>query len=230
MKMRIINRVLIALCLIAGGIVLWILYLYNYIPHRQYHDEDFQIVFQDAQNDENHNGIDDFHDILAGAKQEVLRNPTYRSAYYEGGYPPPEEGVCTDVIWRSLAAAGYDFKAMIDADIAACAECYPRTDGKPDPNIDFRRVPNVHVFLSRHTQSRTTDIYAIDEWQAGDIVVFSDRHIAIVSDLRNYRGIPFLIHNAGLYKMEEDCLWREAFLKGVSGHYRFIYHEKPNEY
>lgn len=225
MNMRIVNRLLTVLCLIAGGIVLWILYLYNYIPHRQYGDEDFQIIFQAAQNDQNQNGIDDFYDILAGAKQEVLRHPQYRSEYYEGGYPPDEEGVCTDVIWRSLQNAGYDLKALMDADIAACVECYPRTDGHPDPNIDFRRVPNIHVFLARHTRSCTTDITAVDEWQAGDIVVFSDSHIAIVSDIRNHHGIPFLIHNAGLYRMEEDCLWREAFLKGVSGHYRFIYHE-----
>lgn len=229
MSMRILNRVLAVLCLMAGAMVLWILYLYSYIPHRAYEADDCHDEFPMAEHDQNDNGIDDFTDILAGAKQEVLRNPHYRSAYYEGGYPPDEEGVCTDLIWRSLRHAGYDFKAMIDADIAACEECYPRVHHQPDPNIDFRRVPNIHVFLARHTQSCTTDITAVDEWQAGDIVVFGDSHIAIVSDLRNHRGQPFLIHHAGLHRMEEDCLWREAFLKGVSGHYRFVYHEADDD-
>lgn len=215
---------MLAVCVAAVGIVLWILYLYNVIEHRRFSDRDFNITFHCSDHDENNNGIDDLIDIINGAKAETKRKPTYRSAYYEGGYPPEEEGVCTDVIWRALQAAGYDFKSMIDADIVACPQCYPRVYPKPDPNIDFRRVPNVHVFLKRHAKALTTDLNQIDQWQGGDIVVFGDTHIGILSDVRNRNGIPFLLHNGGLPKMEEDCLWREQLLKGISGHYRFIYH------
>lgn len=226
MKKSTLNKLLIACLTITVLIVGWILYLYNLIPHARYSDEHFGIHFQASGNDANKNGIDDFLDILQGAKEEAKRSPTYHSAYYAGGYPPPVEGVCTDVIWRSLKVAGYDLKTMVDEDIASCVECYPRVHGEPDPNIDFRRVPNLAVFFERHTMSLTTDLSNIEEWQAGDIVIFSDSHIGIISDIRNAKGVPFLIHNGGLPNMEEDCLWREDFLKGISGHYRFVVDEK----
>ncbi len=228
-KKRMMNCLLGALIIIVSLIIVWVLYLYNIIEHRHFSDEDFGIVFQESGRDQNGNGVDDLLDILFGAKEEAKRRPTYRSVYYDGGYPPSSEGVCTDVIWRALQNAGYDLKTMVDEDIAACITCYPRVNGSPDPNIDFRRVPNLHVFLRRHTQALTTDLDDIQAWQAGDIVVFADSHIGIVSDIRNHRGIPFLIHNGNLPKMEEDCLWREDFLKGISGHYRFLYHEAEAE-
>lgn len=224
-----LNRLLAGLLVITLAIVLWVLYLYNLIEHPRYDDDDFGIAFQMSGNDQNGNGIDDFIDIVNGAKQEARRHPTYRSAYYEGGYPPEDEGVCTDVIWRALKYAGYDLKTLVDADIASCIACYPRVHGVPDPNIDFRRVPNLQVFFTRHCERLTTDLSRIGEWQAGDIVVFADSHIGIVSDARNYRGVPFLIHNGNLPKMEEDCLWRENMLKGISGHYRFLYHAQADD-
>ena len=39
----------------------------------------------------------------------------YQSKYYAGGYPDDGLGVCTDVIWQALQAAGYDLKALVDA-------------------------------------------------------------------------------------------------------------------
>lgn len=220
-----INHILLMLGIVMAGVILWVFYLYNIIPHAIFRDENFNILFDYSELDQNNNDIDDFVDILQGAKAEVQRNPAYHSAYYQGGYPPDDEGVCTDIIWRSLKEAGYDLKQLLDDDIVKCISCYARVQGKPDPNIDFRRVPNLQVFLQRHTQSLTIDLAEIDQWQAGDIVIFSDSHVGIISDLRNYKGVPFLIHNGGLPKMEEDALWREDFLKGISGHYRFRYHE-----
>lgn len=220
-----LNQILISLCISAIAVVIWILYLYNLIEHTQYTSQDFHLTYTLSGHDENHNGVDDFIDLWQGAEAEVTRNPTYLSAYYEGGYPPTTQGVCTDLIWRAFADAGYDLKAMIDADIAACPACYPRIHHQSDPNIDFRRVPNIHVFLQRYAQSLSCDLSDIADWQAGDIVVFSDRHIGMLSDVRNREGIPFLLHNGGLPKMKEDCLKREQFLKGISGHYRFQYTE-----
>lgn len=222
MKTSWLNKLLIALILLACLIVVFILYLYNIIPHSVYYANDFGIESILSEHDENGNGIDDLNDILLGAKKEIEHMPVYRSAYYEGGYPPDEEGVCTDVIWRALRHAGYDFKAMIDQDIQQHIDAYPRVKNSPDPNIDFRRVPNIAVFMKRNAQVLTNDISQIEEWQAGDIVVFKDTHIGILSDKRNRDGVPYLLHNGNLPKGEEDCLWREDFLKGISGHYRFI--------
>lgn len=215
------RKILIALLLIVIFICIWVAWLYNIIPHRYYDAAHFQISVVYSEIDKNNNGIDDYSDIVLGAQAEIEDMPTYLSAYYDGGYPPTSEGVCTDVIWRSLAHAGYDFKAMIDEDIASEPSAYPRVQGVPDPNIDFRRVPNVQTYLERHALILTTDMDDIEAWQAGDIVVFSDSHIGILSDKRNHKGLPFLLHNGNLPKGEEDCLWREDMLKGISGHYRF---------
>lgn len=203
-------------------IVVYVLYIYNILPHPRFTAEDFHIDTLHSTHDEDGDGIDDFTDIFLGARAEIERDPTYHSAYYINGYPPSWEGVCTDVIWRALQDAGYDLKALIDADIEENIDAYPRVQGNPDPNIDFRRVPNVHVFLSRHTQSLTLDLTDIQQWQPGDIVVFSDSHIGILSNIRNYKGIPFLLHNGDLPVQEEDALERENFLKGIRGHYRFV--------
>lgn len=205
-------------------IILFILYLYNIIPHRTYTNEDFDIPTVRSEVDMDNDGIDDYTDIYLGAKAEIERDPTYHSAYYEGGYPPITEGVCTDVIWRALKDAGYDLKSLINQDIQENVDAYPRVGNMPDSNIDFRRVPNVQVFLERHTQNLTLDLSDVEEWQAGDIVVFSDTHIGILSNKRNYKGIPYLLHNGDLPVQEEDALEREDFLKGISGHYRFQLH------
>lgn len=93
-------------------------------------------------------------------------------------------------------------------------------EGKPDPNIDFRRVPNLKVYFERNAQSLTTDLTQIEQWQPGDIVTFGTTHIGIVSDLRNQKGVPYLIHNAGQPKREEDVLEVWNHFNPISGHFR----------
>jgi len=173
---------------------------------------------QDADGD----GTDDFTDIMLGARAEALNMPTYRSAYYDGGYPPDNEGVCADVIWRAFRDAGYDLKAMIDKDIAENNDEYPSASPR-DPNIDFRRVRNLIVFFERHAESLTTDIFRVSQWQPGDIVVFGERytHIGIVSDKRSIFGIPYLIHNAGQENRDENALFRWDLSTKIVGHYRW---------
>lgn len=97
--------------------------------------------------DKNNNGIDDTEDILIGARKEVENKTCYKSTYYAGGYPPANEGVCTDVLWRALKYAGYNLKILIDKDIKENTKDYSDSVSKPDPNIDFRRVKNQLVFL-----------------------------------------------------------------------------------
>lgn len=74
-------------------------------------------------------------------------------------------------------------------DIKNNLDKYPRVAGKPDPNIDFRRVPNLKVYFERNQINLTTDLNNIKEWQAGDIVVFGTRHIGMISDKRNKKSI-----------------------------------------
>ena len=106
---------------------------------------------------------------------------------------------------------------MIDADIAARPDAYPGVS-KQDKNIDFRRVVNLRVFLDTYATVLTTDTSQIGEWQPGDIVIFREnKHIGIVSDKRNRRGHPYIIHNGGQPVREEDYLRRAS----VTAHYRF---------
>ena len=178
-----------------------------------------------SKRDANKNSLSDTDDFILGAREEAQRRPFYRSAYYKGGYPPDHEGVCTDVIWRAFRHAGYDLKSMVDADIRANRSAYPRA-AKPDPNIDFRRVPNLKTFFARHGLTLPTRIIPGDRdnlagWQPGDIVTFTNPdHIAILSDKRNAEGIPLLLHNDGPVASEADSFmfW---YGRGITGHYRF---------
>ena len=185
-----------------------------------YYAKDFGIEVLKSKNDEDGDGIDNYTDILEGAKLEAERKPRYKSEYYVGGYPPDDEGVCTDVIWRALKNAGYSLKEMVDEDIKNNVEKYPRVEGKPDPNIDFRRVPNLKVYFERNQISLTTNLNKIEEWQPGDIVAFGKSHIGIISDKRNKQGIPFLLHNGGQPLREENILETYNNYEKISGHYR----------
>ena len=78
---------------------------------------------------------------------------------------------------------------------------------KIDKNIDFRRVRNLLVYFRHTAIELTTDVYDIEEWQGGDIVVF-EGHIGIVSDKRNHNGVSFVIHNGSPIQAgyEQDIL------------------------
>nr|WP_047812176.1 DUF1287 domain-containing protein [Desulfosporosinus acididurans] len=176
--------------------------------------------------DKDSDGVTDLQDIVKGAKAEVSRKPYYRSAYYQGGFPPDNEGVCTDVVWRAMRDAGYDLKVLVDKDIRENPEKYPRIGGNPDPNIDFRRVPNLIVFFRRNGTELTKDVKPGDvenlyQWQPGDIVTFDNphEHIAIISDKRRKDGVPYILHNAGPTANETDQL--QSWPSKITGHFRF---------
>ncbi len=159
-------------------------------------------------------GTDDYADLVAGARKYVGTEPEYRSEYYDGGYPPAGVGVCTDVIWSAFGEAGYDLKAMVDADIAADPDAYGIET--PDPNIDFRRVVNLNVFFSRHAEQLTTALLSPSEFMPGDILIY-DHHIVMLSDRRNLFGFPYIIHHGGLYDYETNGIAHGKIL----AHYRF---------
>ena len=151
-------------------------------------------------------GIPDGADILQGALDYVASRPRYRSAYYQGGYPTDGCGVCTDLVAAACRVAGYDLRGLVDADVRARPDAYADGDA-PDSNIDYRRVRNLRAYFRHAATELTTDVAAIDQWQPGDIVLFDD-HIGIISDRRNERGVPYLIHHANPFQLryEEDVL------------------------
>ena len=165
-------------------------------------------------------GVDDYHDILQGARDYIATKPVYNQyGYYDGGYPDDGTGVCTDVIWSAFRAAGYELKDLLDADIRAHPDWYGDVEW-PEPNIDFRRVTNLDDFFSRHALVLTCSFDDPGQWQGGDIVVFGDRaHIAICSDRRRADGIPWIIHHGSLEEgaVEVDAISRNP----VTAHYRW---------
>lgn len=216
-KYNVINVSIIFIVVILILIVFCVANYYNLLPKRTYTGDDFGIAALYSKVDFNDNGLDDYTDILNGAKIDAENHPKYNASYYVGGYPPDNIGVCTDVIWRAFKNAGYDLREMVDKDITLRPEAYPSITQK-DKNIDFRRVVNLHIFLKKYAISLTIDTEDISQWQAGDIVIFdNDKHIGIVSDKRNKKGQPYIIHNSGQPNREEDYLKRGV----VTGHYRF---------
>ena len=201
---------------IAFCAVIFLLYRYNYIPHRKYDTEFFGIEPYVSQNDKDGDLTDDQTDILQSARQYTTQKPRYKSRYYADGYPSDGYGVCTDVVAQAMLGAGYDLMELVDEDIRQHQKEYDILE--PDKHIDFRRVKNLKVYFKNTAQSLTTDIYDIESWHGGDIVIFK-KHIGIVSDKRNKKGIPFVIHHANPFQAdyEEDIL--EIWSK-VEGHYR----------
>ena len=203
------------LCLTFFTILLSIFIIRHFFfSDKVYYAKDFHIEELKSGTDKDGDGIDDYTDILLGARSYISSKPKYKSKYYSGGYPDDGCGVCTDVIWQALQAAGYSLKEMVDEDIASHPEQYPSIDS-PDPNIDFRRVRNLDIFFQRNALSLPTSFSSIEDWQAGDIVVFKD-HIAICSDKRNSKGIPFILHHSPMGAEEKNDMERYAVL----GHYR----------
>jgi uncharacterized protein len=180
-----------------------------------------------SQTDRNQNGIADPLDIVQTARKEVEQRTKYESNYYQGGFPPEDEGVCTDVIWRGLMGADINLKEKMDQDIEENTELYTRVNGKPDPNIDFRRVPNQNVYFQRFAESLTIELIPgnvenLKEWQPGDIVVFLDgyHHVGIVSDKRAKDGTPYLINNNPPFAAEVKLT---SFNAPIAAHFRWKY-------
>ena len=216
---RTLFRIVLTVVILVGlGFALYYGEYYGVIPEYAKKAKHFNIEVITSSVDYNGNETDDYTDLLKGARRDAILHPKYVDEYYEGGYPPFWKGVCTDLVWRAFKQAGYDLKAMVDADIAARPWAYPNIEAA-DPNIDFRRVKNLSIFFRTYGQSLTTNIYAIDQWQPGDIVIFgNDAHIGIISDYRNKSGLAFVIHNGGAnLDREEDALTHDT----VTGHYRF---------
>ena len=217
-KKELILRLLKLLVIICAVFAVIASYEFNIIPSQKYNASDFDIDIVKSSFDFDNDGIDDYTEFLNGAKKDAESHPRYSGKYWpDGGYPPDNVGVCTDVIWRAFREAGYSLRDMVDKDIQLYPEDYPEAD--PDINIDFRRVNNLENFFDKYAVKLTTDINEIDQWMPGDIVIFNNgSHIGMVSDYRNRKGTPYILHNGGQPVRDEDYLKRGST---VLKHYRF---------
>ena len=212
-KKIVIVNIFVIICLFVLG---YLLYYFNFIPHRKYTNEDFNIKTYVSNIDKDNDGIDDQTDILINTRKYIITKPKYKSKYYGTGYPDDNYGVCTDVVAFALKDAGYDLRELVNNHVKENRNLYDID--VVDKNIDFRRVLNLKTYFDYNAISLTTDVKRIEEWQGGDIVVFK-RHIGIVSDKRNHKGINFVIHHANPYQRyyEEDILENRD---DIIGHYR----------
>lgn len=164
--------------------------------------------------------------LVSAARAQVGQttgyDPAYRKLDYPGGDVPPETGVCTDVVIRAFRAAhALDLQRLVHEDMRAHFRLYPQRWGLkgPDRNIDHRRVPNLQTYFER--QGWMLPLAAKPAaFEPGDIVtclVAGNRpHIMLVSDRRDARGVPLVIHNIGAGAQEENALLEFK----LTGHYR----------
>lgn len=154
--------------------------------------------------------------------QTVSYDPAYRRLGYPNGDVAGDRGVCTDVVIRALRASrSVDLQRLVHEDMNAHFAHYPKLWGlaRPDRNIDHRRVPNLQVYFARQGWSLPISRRAQD-YKPGDLVtvLIPPRlpHIMIVSDRKNAKGRPLVIHNIGAGTREEDRLFEFE----ITGHYR----------
>jgi len=166
--------------------------------------------------------------VIAAARAETqvtrFYDPSYVKLSYPGGDPPPDRGVCSDVIIRAFRAGGVDLQREVHEDMARHFASYPHLWGlrTPDPNIDHRRVANLMVFFQRRGKAMPITDKA-EDYRPGDVVAWDLGggllHLGIVVDERlSPTGPHSLVHNIGAGARLEDVLfdWR------ILGHYRYF--------
>lgn len=159
----------------------------------------------------------------------VRYDPAYVRMPYPGGDVPVGTGVCTDEIIRSYRAVGVDLQKEVHEDMEQNFSAYPRKwrwfSGKPDSNIDHRRVPNLMIFFQRKGESLPITAFPGD-YNPGDLVTYdlggNVPHIGIVVDHKGGSGRYMIVHNIGQGPKMEDVLFNWK----ITGHYRY-YGPKP---
>jgi uncharacterized protein YijF (DUF1287 family) len=165
--------------------------------------------------------------LVAAARRQVGVTLTYDPAYsvlrFPNGDVDRAKGVCTDVVIRAFRdALGVDLQTLVNADMRANFGAYPKNWklGRPDRNIDHRRVPNLATYWRRQGAAvPVTDDPA--DWRPGDIFtqMVGGRmpHTGIVSDRKDTTGVPLVLHNIGGGTREEDALFDHK----LTGHFRW---------
>ena len=191
--------------------------------------------------DEDNDGINDQKDILSGARKQLekpARNiflEENEPNYYQGGDPPENLAISTDIIARAFREAGFDLRELVYEDIKENFDQYPlkKNWGQTvcDPDIDYRRIQNLEVFFRRNAKSlgivfEASDVNNLNRWLPGDVVFFDMNgdeytdNAGIVSDSTTRDGIPKVIYNyidEPGYTVERNILKEKI----ITGHYRF---------
>ena len=191
--------------------------------------------------DRDMDGINDQKDILEGAKMQlvdpavnIFSEGVDEPNYYNGGDPPPDFALCTDIIARAFKNAGFDLSGLVNIDIENNFDQYPLKklwgQNFADPNIDYRRIQNLEIFFRRNATSLLTvfdytDIDNLNKWLPGDVIFFDmdddgySDNAGILSDFTTRKGITKVIYNyidPG-FTVERDIL----STKKITGHYRY---------
>ena len=154
----------------------------------------------------------------------VRYDPAYVSIPYPGGDVPEDTGVCADEVIRSYRALGVDLQKEVHEDMVRNSSAYPRKlkwgFGKPDTNIDHRRVPNLMVFFQRKGESLPITSRP-EDYSPGDLVTYDlggdVPHIGIVVDRKGASGRYMIEHNIGEGPRIEDVLFNWK----ITGHFRY---------
>ena len=114
------------------------------------------------------------------------------------GDVPADQGVCTDVVVRTLRKVGVDLQVEI-ANMR-------RAQGKSvDTNIDHRRVPNIMEYLEKSPEWEVTGP-GCKHWEPGDIIWWKidgevNRVGVVVED-------NLVMHNIGRGQVNDVKPWR----------------------
>lgn len=206
---------IVLIVLIIVILIISIILVKYVIPPKKYDNKYFNIETYISNSDMDNDGIDDQTDILNNAFAYIATNPKYESKYYATGYPDDGYGTCVDVVGYALLNAGYDIRNLVNKHILENRNLYDID--VVDKNIDFRRTQNLLIYFKHNSIELTIDYKDISNWQGGDIVIFKG-HIGIVSNNRNKKGIPLVIHHQSPFQInyEEDIL--ESY--EIVGHFR----------
>jgi len=160
-------------------------------------------------------------EVLKDLQRQIAAKIKYEPGYYSGGDPPPQVGVCTDVVIQSYRAAGINLRQLVDIDIRHNRSVY--NVRHPDKNIDYRRVRDLKVFFARQAISLPTNGPKAD-WQAADVVVWSSvssgvpNHIGIITDHLDAKGFPTVVHHT-TNTMVSEMDWLHKF--PIVAHFRW---------
>jgi uncharacterized protein YijF (DUF1287 family) len=206
------------------------------LPRYRLIDMDNIGIKGDADND----GINNQKDIILGAKKQ-LEKPAKNifleegeTNYYQGGDPPENLAISTDIIARAFLEAGFNLREMVYEDIKDNFDKYPIREiwGQTvcDPNIDYRRIQNLEIFFKRNAKAsgilfNSSDNDNLNSWLPGDVIFFDmdkdgfSDNVGIISDNTTRDGTPKVIYNyidPG-YTIEKNILKEKI----ITGHYRF---------
>lgn len=166
--------------------------------------------------------------IVAAGIEQTTYTFIYDASYQKLDYPlgdvPADRGACTDVIIRAFRKAGVDLQQTVHEDLRDNPAAYPKKwgAGRPDRNIDHRRVPNLMVYFTRRGKSLPVTTKAAD-YQPGDVVTWEFdnglTHTGLVTDERAApKGNYLIVHNIGAGAQLQDVL----FAWKITGRFRYF--------